>query len=36
MKKAEWGPLIWKVLHCITIKIKDDEFVNRTGKKSSK
>lgn len=26
MKKAEWGPLIWKVLHCITIKIKDEEF----------
>jgi hypothetical protein len=26
MKKGEWGPLIWKVLHCITIKIKDEEF----------
>lgn len=26
MKKAEWGPIIWKVLHCITIKIKDEEF----------
>ena len=26
MKKAEWGPLTWKVLHCITIKIKDEEF----------
>ena len=26
MKKAEWGQLIWKVLHCITIKIKDEEF----------
>ena len=28
MKKAEWGPLIWKVLHCITIKIKDEAFPN--------
>lgn len=26
MKKAEWGPLVWKVLHCITLKIKDEEF----------
>jgi hypothetical protein len=26
MKKALWGPLVWKVLHCIAIKIKDDEF----------
>lgn len=26
MKKAVWGPLTWKVLHCITIKIKDEEF----------
>lgn len=26
MKKSEWGPIIWKVLHCITIKIKDEEF----------
>lgn len=28
MKKVEWGPLIWKVLHCITLKIKDEEFSN--------
>ena len=28
MKKAEWGPLVWKVLHCMTIKIKDEEFQN--------
>lgn len=26
MKKQEWGPIIWKVLHCITMKIKDEEF----------
>lgn len=32
MKKAEWGPLIWKVLHCITIKIKDNEFINEREK----
>jgi len=29
MKKAEWGPIIWKVLHCISIKIKDEEFNNQ-------
>lgn len=26
MKKEEWGPCIWNLLHCITIKIKDDKF----------
>lgn len=28
MKKSEWGPIIWKTLHCIPTKIKDDEFLN--------
>lgn len=28
MKREEWGPIIWKVLHCLTIKIKDDCFHN--------
>ena len=28
MKKAEWGPIIWNLLHCITIKIKEDQFDN--------
>jgi len=28
MKKAEWGPIIWKTLHCICMKIKDEEFSN--------
>ena len=28
MKKAEWGPIIWKTLHCIPLKIKDEEFSN--------
>tara|TARA_Y100000768_G_scaffold374349_1_gene343969 strand:+ start:6427 stop:6879 length:453 start_codon:yes stop_codon:yes gene_type:complete len=27
MKKAVWGPIIWDLLHCLTIKIKDDKFV---------
>ena len=26
MKKAEWGPIVWKALHCITLKIKDEVF----------
>uniref|UniRef100_A0AB39JC37 Sulfhydryl oxidase n=1 Tax=Florenciella sp. virus SA2 TaxID=3240092 RepID=A0AB39JC37_9VIRU len=26
MKKAEWGPVIWNLLHCITLKIKDEYF----------
>ena len=26
MKKEEWGPIIWKLLHCLTIKIKEDSF----------
>tara|TARA_Y100000389_G_scaffold204442_1_gene257007 strand:- start:30934 stop:31392 length:459 start_codon:yes stop_codon:yes gene_type:complete len=26
MKKAEWGPIIWNLLHCITLKIKDEHF----------
>jgi hypothetical protein len=32
MKKSEWGPIVWKVLHCITIKIKDEEFINQREK----
>tara|TARA_B110000114_G_C14821352_1_gene288849 strand:+ start:155 stop:607 length:453 start_codon:yes stop_codon:yes gene_type:complete len=28
MKKDLWGPIIWDLLHCITIKIKDDKFIN--------
>lgn len=26
MKKDEWGPIIWKLLHCLTIKIKEECF----------
>lgn len=26
MKKSEWGPCIWKTLHVLTIKIKDEQF----------
>jgi hypothetical protein len=26
MKKSEWGPCVWKVLHTLTIKIKDEYF----------
>tara|TARA_B100000424_G_C22901168_1_gene479270 strand:- start:210 stop:668 length:459 start_codon:yes stop_codon:yes gene_type:complete len=26
MKKSEWGPCIWKTLHVLTIKIKDEAF----------
>ena len=26
MKKAGWGPIVWKALHCITLKIKNEEF----------
>lgn len=26
MKKAGWGPIVWKTLHCITLKIKNEEF----------
>ena len=26
MKKEVWGPIVWKVLHCFTIKIKDEHF----------
>lgn len=32
MKKSEWGPVVWKVLHCITLKIKDEEFSNEREK----
>lgn len=27
MKKALWGPIIWDLLHCLTIKIKDEKFI---------
>lgn len=26
MKKAEWGPIIWTLLHCIACKIKEEHF----------
>lgn len=26
MKKSVWGPITWKLLHCIAIKIKDEHF----------
>tara|TARA_A100001011_G_C14321225_1_gene850766 strand:+ start:7762 stop:8214 length:453 start_codon:yes stop_codon:yes gene_type:complete len=32
MKKAVWGPIVWKTLHCITLKIKDEEFSNEREK----
>jgi hypothetical protein len=28
MKKSVWGPIIWRFLHLITLRIKDDFFVN--------
>ncbi len=27
MKKEVWGPITWKALHCLTIKIKDEYFL---------
>lgn len=32
MKKKDWGPIIWNVLHCIVVKIKDEEFVSERKK----
>tara|TARA_Y100000992_G_C21230675_1_gene475323 strand:- start:628 stop:1086 length:459 start_codon:yes stop_codon:yes gene_type:complete len=32
MKKEVWGPCIWKTLHVLTIKIKDDSFVEQHTK----
>ena len=26
MKKSEWGPCIWKTIHCLTIQIKNEHF----------
>lgn len=26
MKKAEWGPIVWSLLHCIACKIKEEHF----------
>lgn len=28
MKKAIWGPIVWNLLHCLTIKIKDTAFIS--------
>lgn len=28
MKKSVWGPLIWNFLHVLSIKIKENEFLN--------
>lgn len=27
MKKSIWGPIIWRFLHLITLRIKDDYFI---------
>ena len=32
MKKAVWGPIIWKTLHCLTYKIKDEHFSTQKTK----
>ena len=32
MKKAVWGPIIWKTLHCLTYKIKDEHFLTQKSK----
>ncbi len=32
MKKAVWGPIIWKTLHCLTYKIKDEHFPTQKTK----
>ena len=32
MKKALWGPIIWKTLHCLTYKIKDEHFPTQKTK----
>jgi len=29
MKKEVWGPCIWKTLHVLTVKIKDDCFIEQ-------
>ena len=26
MKREVWGPYIWTVLHCLTLRIKDEQF----------
>lgn len=26
MNKKRWGPIIWKLIHCLTYKIKDEYF----------
>ena len=26
MNKKHWGPIIWKLIHCLTYKIKDEYF----------
>lgn len=32
MKKDVWGPCIWKTLHVLTVKIKDDCFIEQREK----
>lgn len=32
MKKALWGPIIWKTLHCLAYKIKDEHFLTQKTK----
>ena len=29
MSKRVWGPIIWNMLHCVTLKIKDKHFENQ-------
>jgi len=31
MKKSEWGPIVWNLLHCIACKIKPDFFALEKG-----
>ena len=28
MKKSTWGPIFWRTLHCLVIKIHDQHFEN--------
>lgn len=29
MSKKVWGPIVWNMLHCLTIKIKDTHFMEQ-------
>ena len=27
MSKTKWGPIVWNMLHCLTLKIKSEKFI---------